>query len=153
MQLDMANFTLQMARPDIIACSVDLERKKFADFLSIQAGKTFLLSCLYIFTFQFCFIVDGLQYTRNWLLKYVNSDQPVAEDVEYELFVRGVLKRAFVQACVDLIDWPANTPYPEVCTKILVLKLPGGVASLKNNRVSREINAGNAAFYFYASIF
>lgn len=60
------------------------------------------------------FIVDGLEYTRNWLLKYVNADQAVSEDVEYELFVRGVLKRAFVQACVDLLDWPENTPYPEV---------------------------------------
>lgn len=39
MRLDMANFTLQMAKPDIIACSVELERKKFADFLSIQHGK------------------------------------------------------------------------------------------------------------------
>ncbi|CAH1954043.1 unnamed protein product [Acanthoscelides obtectus] len=40
MQLDMANFTLQMARPDIIARSVDLERKKFADYLAIQTDLT-----------------------------------------------------------------------------------------------------------------
>lgn len=40
MALDMANFTIQMAKPEIIAHSVELERKKFADFLSIQpAGK------------------------------------------------------------------------------------------------------------------
>lgn len=39
MQLDMANFTLQQAKPDIIARSVELERKKFADFLSIQPGE------------------------------------------------------------------------------------------------------------------
>lgn len=94
MQLDMANFTLQMARPDIIACSVDLERKKFADFLSIQ--------------------YDGLEETKKWLLKYVNADQSIPEDIDYDLFIRGVLKRIFVQACVDLLDWPANAPYPEV---------------------------------------
>lgn len=48
MKLDMANFTLQMAKPDIIACSVDLERKKFADFLAIQSGKTNVSSFLFV---------------------------------------------------------------------------------------------------------
>lgn len=38
MALDMANFTIEMARPDIIAHSVELERKKFADYLAVQAG-------------------------------------------------------------------------------------------------------------------
>lgn len=38
MTLDMANFTIQMAKPDIIAHSVELERKKFADILAVQPG-------------------------------------------------------------------------------------------------------------------
>lgn len=38
MQLDMANFTLQIIRPDIIKNSVELEREKFAKYLSIQPG-------------------------------------------------------------------------------------------------------------------
>ncbi|CAG9823180.1 unnamed protein product [Phaedon cochleariae] len=93
MQLDMANFTLQMARPDIIASSVELERKKFADFLSVQ--------------------YDGLEHTRKWLLKYVNTNESVPKDVDYEKFIKGVLRSAFLQACADLFDWPENTDYPE----------------------------------------
>lgn len=38
MALDMANFTIEMVRPDIIAHSVELERKKFADYLAVQTG-------------------------------------------------------------------------------------------------------------------
>ncbi|XP_028136942.1 T-complex protein 11-like protein 1 [Diabrotica virgifera virgifera] len=93
MQLDMANFTLQMARPDIIACSVELERKKFADYLAVQ--------------------YDGLEQTRKWLLRYINSGQAVPENVEYEKFIKGVFKWAFCQACVELIDWPSGEEYPE----------------------------------------
>ncbi|XP_057657005.1 T-complex protein 11-like protein 1 [Diorhabda carinulata] len=93
MQLDMANFTLQMARPDIIACSVELERKKFADYLAIQD--------------------DGLKLTRKWLLRYVKNDQTVPDNVQYESFVKSVVKRSLCQACVELIDWPKDEGYPE----------------------------------------
>lgn len=34
----MANFAITVAKPDIVAHSVDYERKKFADFLTIQPG-------------------------------------------------------------------------------------------------------------------
>ncbi|KAG5890790.1 hypothetical protein JTB14_007184 [Gonioctena quinquepunctata] len=93
MQLDMANFTIQMARPDIIAHSVEWERKKFADFLAIQPA--------------------GLEYTRKWLLQQINTDQPVPQDVEYEKFIRTVVKKAFSQACTDLLNPEENTEYPE----------------------------------------
>ncbi|XP_049825303.1 T-complex protein 11-like protein 1 isoform X2 [Aethina tumida] len=93
MVLDMANFTLRLARPDIIACSVELERKKFADFLAIQS--------------------DGLEQTRKWLLKYVDLNQQVPASPEYDLFVKNTYKRAFCQACWDLIDWNASKPFPE----------------------------------------
>ncbi|CAG9858632.1 unnamed protein product [Phyllotreta striolata] len=93
MKLDMANFTIQVAKPDIIAASVELERKKFADYLAVQS--------------------DGLSCTRKWLLKYINSDQSVPDNIEYEKFIKSVVKRAFTQACVELIDWPANDEYPE----------------------------------------
>lgn len=43
MVLDMANFTIEMAKPEIIAHSVELERKKFADLLSVQVGEHFYL--------------------------------------------------------------------------------------------------------------
>ncbi|KAJ8976027.1 hypothetical protein NQ317_003568 [Molorchus minor] len=93
MQLDMANFTLQVARPDIIACSVDLERKKFADFLAVQN--------------------DGLEHTRKWLLKHVNTEESVPSNIEYDKFIKNVLKRAFVESCADLLDWDADIAHPE----------------------------------------
>lgn len=43
MQLDMANFTLQMIRPDIINHSVELEREKFAKYLAVQAGEILII--------------------------------------------------------------------------------------------------------------
>lgn len=109
----MANFTIQMAKPDIIAASVELERKKFADYLAVQYGKQNKVLSLTIF-FLNNYFADGLANTRNWLLKYVNTDQTVPDNVEYEKFIKTVVKRAFCQACVDLIDWPQNVEYPEV---------------------------------------
>lgn len=38
MKLDMANFTLAMTKPEIIANSIEIERKKFADYLAISPG-------------------------------------------------------------------------------------------------------------------
>jgi hypothetical protein len=38
MRLDMANFTINVFRPDIIAHSVDYEKKKFAELLAVQTG-------------------------------------------------------------------------------------------------------------------
>ncbi|CAH0560659.1 unnamed protein product [Brassicogethes aeneus] len=93
MILDMANFTIQVAKPDIIACSVDWERKKFADFLAIQT--------------------DGLEQTRKWLLKYVDLNQEVPKDPEYENFIKHAYKNAFWKACTDLIDWDESMPFPE----------------------------------------
>ncbi|XP_060532259.1 T-complex protein 11-like protein 1 isoform X2 [Cylas formicarius] len=93
MQLDMANFTLQMIRPDIINHSVELEREKFANFLKVQT--------------------DGLEHTKKWLLKYVNTEISLPKDVEYDKFIRTFSKRAFWQACTDLLDWDRSQPYPE----------------------------------------
>ncbi|XP_076273545.1 T-complex protein 11-like protein 1 isoform X2 [Rhynchophorus ferrugineus] len=93
MQLDMANFTLQIIRPDIIKNSVELERQKFAKYLSIQP--------------------DGLQYTRKWLLNQVKTDESVPGNVDYEKFITTCSKKAFTMACLDLIDWDRSQPYPE----------------------------------------
>jgi hypothetical protein len=38
MLMDMANFTIKVIRPDVIAQSVEYEKMKFAEFLNIQAG-------------------------------------------------------------------------------------------------------------------
>ena len=39
MKMDMANFTIQQIRPFIQKQSVEYERKKFKEFLDVQAGK------------------------------------------------------------------------------------------------------------------
>ncbi|XP_030761054.1 T-complex protein 11-like protein 1 [Sitophilus oryzae] len=93
MQLDMANFTLQIIRPDIIKNSVELEREKFASYLAIQP--------------------DGLQHTRKWLLNHTALNEPVPTNVEYEKFIRSCTKKVFTRACIDLIDWDRTQPYPE----------------------------------------
>lgn len=93
MKLDMANFTLQLAKPDIVANSVEWERKKFADFLAIQP--------------------DGLEHTRKWLLKYVDKTEPISSSADYETYIRAQVKKSFGKACLDLIDWNLNEPYPE----------------------------------------
>jgi hypothetical protein len=38
MKMDLANFTIDMMRPTIIAEGVEYQKKKFAEFLSIQEG-------------------------------------------------------------------------------------------------------------------
>ncbi|XP_045480301.1 T-complex protein 11-like protein 1 isoform X1 [Harmonia axyridis] len=92
MQLDMANFTLQQAKPDIIARSVELERKKFADFLSIQP--------------------DGLEFTRKWLLKHLETEK-LPENVDYDTFIKKKVKKTFSRACLNLLEWNDKEPYPE----------------------------------------
>lgn len=94
MQLDMANFTIQISKPDIVANSVELERKKFADYLAVQP--------------------DGLEHTRKWLLKHLNTKETPPANVIYENYVRSITKKTFSEACIDLLDWDENSPYPEV---------------------------------------
>lgn len=92
MALDMANFTIEMVRPDIIAHSVELERKKFADYLAVQA--------------------DGLQHTRTWLLKHLDTNE-INSNTDKSILVRNLTKKAFSEACIDLLEWDDKIPYPE----------------------------------------
>ncbi|KAF2905642.1 hypothetical protein ILUMI_00532 [Ignelater luminosus] len=92
MTLDMANFTIEMVRPDIIAHSVELERKKFADYLAVQA--------------------DGLEHTRKWLLKHLDTSE-VNYNSDRNMLIRVLTKKAFAEACIDLLEWDGKNPYPE----------------------------------------
>ena len=47
MKLDMANFAIDIFRPDIIANSVEYEKKKFAEYLTVQAGKVIYTQVAY----------------------------------------------------------------------------------------------------------
>lgn len=103
MKLDMANFTLQMARPDIIAHSVELERKKFSDFLAVQS--------------------DGLEHTKKWILKHIDPNEaPPSNSASYESFIRNLVKKASWEGFIDLLDWEEEEPYPEVGTTKLNLQ-------------------------------
>lgn len=93
MRLDMANFTLHVSKQEIKACSVEIERKKFAKFLAIHP--------------------DGLEFTRKWLLKHVNTNEKLPEGVDYDNFIRNISRKAFIHSCVDLLDWEPGVPYPE----------------------------------------
>jgi len=95
MKLDMANFTIDLIRPDIIAVSVEYERKKFAEFLNIQA--------------------DGLQHTRTWLLQHLmntRNDDVVCKE-EGKNAVHNLTASILGEAYLDLLEWDDVNPYPE----------------------------------------
>lgn len=95
MKLDMANFTIDLIRPDIIAVSVEYEKKKFAEFLNIQA--------------------DGLQHTRTWLLQHLmnarNNDEVCKE--EGKNAIHNLTASILGEAYLDLLEWDDVNPYPE----------------------------------------
>ncbi|KAF5284567.1 hypothetical protein FQR65_LT02393 [Abscondita terminalis] len=93
MALDMANFTIEMVKPDIIAHSVELERKKFANYLAVKP--------------------DGLQHTRSWLLKHLNNHDLNTTDKDPTSFVRNLTKQVFAEGCIELLEWNDQNPYPE----------------------------------------
>lgn len=72
MALDMANFAIEIAKPDIIAHSVDYERKKFADYLSVQPGmyayKNIILFLLKTIIFYLLLIEVYLYFTCSLML-------------------------------------------------------------------------------------
>lgn len=90
MALDMANFAIEIAKPDIIAHSVDYERKKFADYLSVQP--------------------DGLEHTREWLLRHFDKN---ASGPDRTTQVRNATTRALAEAYIELMEWDDNNEYPE----------------------------------------
>lgn len=61
--------------------------------------------------FQLC--LDGLEITRKWLLKHLDTSVNVSPD-NYETEIRNIAKTTFSRACIELLEWDQNTPYPEV---------------------------------------
>ncbi|XP_069682529.1 T-complex protein 11-like protein 1 isoform X2 [Periplaneta americana] len=95
MKLDMANFTIDYFRPNIIAKSVEYEKQKFAEFLKIQT--------------------DGLQYTRRWLVEHVMNFRKNGEvfNVEDANAIRSLTTNVLGEAYLELLDWNNRNPYPE----------------------------------------
>lgn len=87
MRLDLANFTITMMRPNIVASSIEYEKAKFAEFLKVQA--------------------DGLQYTRRWLLKHLDSDKLAAASADPN-GVKQVTHNLLAEAYLDLLEWDSS---------------------------------------------
>lgn len=97
MALDIANFTLEISKPEIIARSVEIERQRFNDVLQIHP--------------------DGLANTREWILMQL-SESPANNIIpqnsdEYFNFVRSTTKTTVRDAYLQLLDWPEDKYYPE----------------------------------------
>uniref|UniRef100_A0A1B6DRJ1 T-complex protein 11-like protein 1 n=1 Tax=Clastoptera arizonana TaxID=38151 RepID=A0A1B6DRJ1_9HEMI len=85
MRLDMANFTIEAYKPYLIANSIDYEKNKFKEFLSIQP--------------------DSLEVTKGWLMRHVTPSTPLNTMDE----VRTVIGRAYL----ELLTWNDENPFPE----------------------------------------
>ena len=92
MKLDLANFTITMMRPNIVASSIEYEKGKFAEFLKVQA--------------------DGLQYTRRWILKNFDDDKLAAATADPN-GVKQVTHNLLAEAYLDLLEW-GSSPDAEV---------------------------------------
>lgn len=91
MKLDMANFTIQQARPLIVSQSVEYEKIKFKEFLETQN--------------------DGLQMTRAWLQRHAPSQEEIEPRLQ-KLLANRVLTEAFV----ELLEWDEYHGWPETLT-------------------------------------
>jgi len=89
MKLDMANFTIQQVRPMIQQQSVDYEKLKFGEFLASQE--------------------DGLQVTREWLVRHSPSDEE-RDDPKYR---RLLGQRVLTEAYTELLQWDEYYCLPE----------------------------------------
>ncbi|XP_046747863.1 T-complex protein 11-like protein 1 isoform X2 [Diprion similis] len=87
MKLDMANFTITLIRPEIVASSVEYEKKKFAEFLKVNE--------------------DGLQLTRKWLLRNLDMEKLTAPSTDINA-VRQITHSLLTEAYLDLLEWKFN---------------------------------------------
>ncbi|KAL1459020.1 hypothetical protein WDU94_011037 [Cyamophila willieti] len=83
MKLDMANFTITVIRPEIIAHSAEYEREKFKEYLKLNQ--------------------DGLDLTRKWLLSH---NDPSAEGSNSK---QDILTKAYL----SIFEWDENELFPE----------------------------------------
>lgn len=95
MRLDLANFTISMMRPNIVASSIEYEKTKFAEFLKVQA--------------------DGLAYTRRWLLKHL-TDEKIKAAASDANGVNHITHFLLGEAYLDLLNWDSS---PEAETLML----------------------------------
>jgi len=92
MKLDMANFTIQQARPLIVSQSVEYEKTKFKEFLATQN--------------------DGLAMTKAWLIRHAPTDEELKNDQEAK-FHRLLINRVLTEGFVELLEWDEYHGWPE----------------------------------------
>uniref|UniRef100_A0A1B6KLL7 Uncharacterized protein n=1 Tax=Graphocephala atropunctata TaxID=36148 RepID=A0A1B6KLL7_9HEMI len=85
MRIDMANFTIEMYRPLLVASSVDYEKSKFKEYLKVNP--------------------DGLEITKQWLLRHVNPTTPLASMDDW--------REVIAQAYLELLTWDDANDFPE----------------------------------------
>lgn len=85
MRLDLANFTITMMRPNIIASSIEYEKAKFAEFLKINS--------------------NGLQYTERWLLRHFDPEKITDSSSSGTGNIRQLTHSLLTEAYLDLLEW------------------------------------------------
>ncbi|XP_032686527.1 T-complex protein 11-like protein 1 isoform X2 [Odontomachus brunneus] len=85
MRLDLANFTITMMRPNIIASSIEYEKAKFAEFLKINS--------------------NGLQYTERWLLRHFDPEKITDSSTSSTGNIRQLTHSLLTEAYLDLLEW------------------------------------------------
>jgi hypothetical protein len=89
MKIDMANFTIQQARPMIVSQSVEYEKMKFKEFLETAE--------------------DGLTATRQWLVRHAPGSGEM-EDPKYQKLVGT---RVLTDAFLEILEWDDYYNLPE----------------------------------------
>ncbi|XP_011633237.1 T-complex protein 11-like protein 1 isoform X1 [Pogonomyrmex barbatus] len=129
MKLDLANFTITMMRPNIIASSIEYEKAKFAEFLKVNS--------------------NGLQYTESWLLRHFDSEKMTSSSSAGTNNVGKITHSLLTEAYLDLLEWDFN---PDAETLMLDqgrllelrditsrLSIVGSVILLINNTIGAPI--------------
>lgn len=87
MRLDLANFTITMMRPNIVASSIEYEKAKFAEFLKVNT--------------------NGLQFTEKWLLRHYDPTKITSNSSDVNA-VRQLTHCLLTEAYLDLLEWDFN---------------------------------------------
>ncbi|KAG7204914.1 hypothetical protein KM043_005306 [Ampulex compressa] len=129
MRLDLANFTITMMRPSIIASSIEYEKAKFAEFLKVNT--------------------NGLQYTEKWILKHLDSET-LTNTTTGNNSMRQITHCLLTEAYLDLLEWDFNPDAETLMLdqgRLLVLRdktcrlsIIGSVILLVNNTVGPVIH-------------
>ncbi|CAL7944480.1 unnamed protein product [Xylocopa violacea] len=129
MRLDLANFTITMMRPNIVASSIEYEKAKFAEFLKVNT--------------------NGLQFTEKWLLRHFDSTKVTSNSFDINA-VRQLTHCLLTDAYLDLLEWDFSPDAEtlmldqgrllEMRDKTNRLSIIGSVILLVNNTVGASIH-------------